>query len=299
MSSEPKPQPSPQPERRLGGAGDPSTRRPGPVRDGEAGAAELARTLGYDPDDPATWPGNALEVPAASAAGSATMDAWADEPVTLTDAKMMRALAHPVRMALLELLSFRETLTATQASEALGESPANCAFHLRTLAKYGFVGEAGGGKGRERPWTLVNRNVALTTNQPDPRAALAAGELGRLWLERWIDRARRVFGSPNQVPGWDEASGWSNSHVFLTPDEASRLMVEMRWMLNRYKPRLTDPALRPDGALPVEWAIFAAPVPSELSDPGPATRPDAPDVADAPDAPDVADGPDGADTDPQ
>ena len=34
----------------------------------------------------------------------------------------------------------------------LGESPANCAFHLRTLAKYGFVEEAGGGRGRERPW---------------------------------------------------------------------------------------------------------------------------------------------------
>jgi hypothetical protein len=33
----------------------------------------------------------------------------------------------------------------------LGESPANCAFHLRTLAKYGFVEEAGDGRGRERP----------------------------------------------------------------------------------------------------------------------------------------------------
>ncbi len=71
----------------------------------------------------------------------------------------MRALAHPVRMALLELFAYHETLTATQASELLGESPANCAFHLRTLAKYGFVREAGGGKGRERPWTLTSRTV--------------------------------------------------------------------------------------------------------------------------------------------
>jgi hypothetical protein len=28
-------------------------------------------------------------------------------------------------------------------SEMLGESPANCAFHLRTLAQYGFEEEAG------------------------------------------------------------------------------------------------------------------------------------------------------------
>jgi hypothetical protein len=208
-----------------------------------------------------------------------------EQPVKLTDAKAMRAVAHPLRMALLELFAYRETLTATQASEALGESPANCAFHLRTLAKYGFVREAGGGKGRERPWALVNRRMRITTDQPDPQAAVAADELGRLWLERWIDRARRVYGSDNKVPGWEEASGWSSSHVFLTPDEAIRLSDEMRRILQPYEGRLADPSLRPDGALPVEWAIFAAPVTSELPDPGPVTGPDGPDPAGSPDAP--------------
>jgi hypothetical protein len=49
----------------------------------------------------------------------------------------MRALAHPLRVALIEASSQAETrtLTATEASDLLGESPANCAFHLRTLAK--------------------------------------------------------------------------------------------------------------------------------------------------------------------
>ena len=190
-----------------------------------------------------------------------------DEPLRLTDAKAMRAMAHPVRMALLELLSYRETLTATQASEELGESPANCAFHLRTLAKYGFVREAGGGKGRERPWTLTSRNVTLTTQQPDPRAALAANELGRLWFERWVDRARRSYGPAERVPGWEEASGWSNRHVFLTPDETSRLRGDISRLLLRYEDRLADPSLRPEGALPVEWTVFAVPVASELPAP--------------------------------
>jgi predicted transcriptional regulator len=190
-----------------------------------------------------------------------------DEPLRLTDAKAMRAVAHPVRMALLELLSYRETLTATQASEALGESPANCAFHLRTLAKYGFVREAGGGKGRERPWTLTSRSVTITTRQPDPQAALAADELGRLWFERWVDRARRSYGPAERVPGWEEASGWSNRHVFLTPDETTRLRGDISRLLLSYEDRLADPALRPDGALPVEWTVFAVPVASELPTP--------------------------------
>ena len=294
MSSEPKPQPSPAPRPRPRRSGDPAPARPDPARYGAPGAAELAGALGYDPDDPATWPGDAPAVPAGPAAGTVAGAGAAevpagDDPVRLTDAKAMRALAHPLRMAILELFSVRETLTATQASDALGESPANCAFHLRTLAKYGFVREAGGGRGRERPWALANRSLTLTTNQPDPQAALAADELTRLWLDRWVDRTRRVFRSRTEVSGWDEASGWTNSHVFLTPDETRRLRGEMRRMLNPYEDRLTDPALRPDGALPVEWTIFASPVP-ELAEPaeqGP--RRDDPGArrSDGPDSPDV------------
>jgi hypothetical protein len=207
--------------------------------------------------------------PAAGAetTGTGAAEAPADgDADTLTDAKAMRALAHPLRMAILELFQVRETLTATQASEVLGESPANCAFHLRTLAKYGFVREAPGGRGRERPWALANRSMTLTTNQPDPQAALAAGELGRLFLERWIGRARRAYGSRNEVPGWEEAAGWFNSCVFLTPEETSRLRKEVSRLVKRYEDRLTDPALRPAGALPVEWTVFASPLP-ELAEP--------------------------------
>lgn len=192
--------------------------------------------------------------------GQGGTETGADEPSILTDATGMRAMAHPVRMALLELFGTRETLTATQASEALGESPANCAFHLRTLAKYGFVKEAGGGRGRERPWMLASRNVRITTELPDPQAALAAGELGRLMFERWVERTRRVQGSATPLPGWERATGWTRSHVFLTAGETEELMEKMRQMLDKYTDRLADPARRPDGARPVEWALFATPV---------------------------------------
>jgi predicted transcriptional regulator len=152
----------------------------------------------------------------------------AEELSVLTDATGMRAMAHPVRMALLELFGCHETLTATQASEALGESPANCAFHLRTLAKYGFIKEAGGGRGRERPWALASRNVRITTELPDPQASLAAGELGRLMFERWVERTRSTQGNVTPLPGWEQATGWTRSHLFLTADETEGLMEQMR-----------------------------------------------------------------------
>jgi hypothetical protein len=183
-----------------------------------------------------------------------------NDPVPLADPLAMRALAHPVRLALIELLAVLDTVTATQASELLGESPANCAFHLRTLAKYGFVEEAGGGRGRERPWKAADRDISITSVHADPQAALAADALGRFWLEQWIEHARQVFGSNTYVPGWEHATGWSRRGVFLTPEEAQDLMRQMRNLLTPYEPRKSDPSLRPAGALPVEWTIFDAPV---------------------------------------
>src|ERR1051326_5509959 len=75
----------------------------------------------------------------------------------LRDPQAFRALAHPLRLTLIELLTREGSLTATEAAELTGESPASCSFHFRQLAKYGFVEDAGGGHGRERPW---RRSVA-------------------------------------------------------------------------------------------------------------------------------------------
>lgn len=61
-------------------------------------------------------------------------------------------MAHPLRMKLDQLLSVHGPMTATKLSELVDESPANCSYHLRTMAKWGFIEEAGGGKGRERIW---------------------------------------------------------------------------------------------------------------------------------------------------
>ena len=66
----------------------------------------------------------------------------------------MRALAHPLRVALLEVMRRDGAITATRAAELLDESPGNMSWHLQTLAKYGFVEETGDGRGRSRPRRL-------------------------------------------------------------------------------------------------------------------------------------------------
>jgi len=180
----------------------------------------------------------------------------------LTDPTAMRAMAHPMRMALLELLEAAPTLTATQASEALGESPANCAFHLRTLAKYGFVREAGGGKGRERPWTRVHQQISLdTSEQPDRQARLAATRLTQVWQERTLERIRRAFTVESWPDDWGQAVRASDSTRYLTAAELIEVTDEFRAIIDRYTGRLKDPASRPSGALPVSIAFYAFPMP--------------------------------------
>ena len=186
--------------------------------------------------------------------------------LNLTDPKAIRALAHPVRWALLEALSQAGTLTATQASEMLGESPANCAFHLRTLAKYGFVEEAGGGRGRERPWRRLYDSMSWRTRQDDPQASQAAEALDQVWLDTSLARARRSLTSMGSWPKrFTETLGGSTVRLYLTPEEADELYAEMRKAFerlsgpDRYRER-TDPDKRPGDAVPVEFVLLGYPV---------------------------------------
>jgi predicted ArsR family transcriptional regulator len=185
------------------------------------------------------------------------------EPMRITDPTVMRALAHPVRMALIELFGVHDTLTATQASEALGESPANCAFHLRTLAKYGFVEEAGGGRGRERPWKASKKSlrIRLSSSELDSeQAQVAAGALEQVWHDRLLARIRDVFANRRWSPEWEDAAGSTTTLTFLTPEELQTVQDEIGAILARHwDDRRRDPAQRPAGALPVEIVSFAYP----------------------------------------
>jgi len=97
-------------------------------------------------------------------------------PRTVTDAQTLRALAHPVRIALLEELIVSGPLTATEVGERIGESPTTCSFHLRQLARYGFVEEAGAAPGRGgSPRSASPLPRAATTPRPSlPPACCSA-----------------------------------------------------------------------------------------------------------------------------
>ncbi len=187
---------------------------------------------------------------------------------------MMRALAHPLRVALIEAIGRADsrTLTATEASELLGESPANCAFHLRTLAKYGFLEEAGGGRGRQRPWRLRFRSIELAPPWQDQETRLAAEAAASIWIDRWLARARdrlmRMLGYPAD---WQAAAMASQRDLYLTAQEAKDLGEDMHQLLEPYQDRRENPSRRPAGSLRYEVLVFGYPLtdPPALADSAP------------------------------
>ncbi|MFB7663285.1 helix-turn-helix domain-containing protein [Kitasatospora sp. NPDC056138] len=179
----------------------------------------------------------------------------------LSDPRAMRALAHPTRIALLEALAKREPLTATEAAELTGESPTNCAFHLRTLAKYGFVEEAGGAPGRRRPWRLKHIGFSVDNTHEDAETSHAAEALAGLLWDTWLGRAGAVNARRAGFEGaWRQVTGGYQNVAHMTPDEAEELAADLARLLDRYRNRLVDPALRPADSLPVELLLFTYPL---------------------------------------
>jgi DNA-binding transcriptional ArsR family regulator len=181
--------------------------------------------------------------------------------VPITDPRRIRALAHPIRLALLEALLIAGSLTATRAAERIGESPTTCSFHLRQLAKYGFVEEAGGGPGRNRPWRVTNLGHSFQAGQGGAEHVVAAEALERAVIDRHLNRLEGWLRTRHSFPEeWRGAAGITQSLLYVTPAELDALRKELMELLLRHADRFRDRSRRPPDAVPVELIAFAYPL---------------------------------------
>lgn len=186
----------------------------------------------------------------------------------LTDPLELRALAHPVRIRLLSAVGTRGTLTATEAVEFVGGSPASCAYHLRTLGKYGFIEDAGGKSRRERPWRLTQAGYSWNEQAEDTEERIVARALSDVIHGEWFENIRRYRAASDRYPAdVREVSGGSEIVLFATPAEVARVQGEIRAVLAPFKERAADPALRPPGHTALEMIVFTHP-----AEPPPAPR---------------------------
>jgi DNA-binding transcriptional ArsR family regulator len=179
----------------------------------------------------------------------------------VNDPKTFRALTHPVRLALLEALSLEGPLTATAAGELIGESPTTCSFHFRQLAKYGFVEEADTGPGRLRPWKIVNVGMRWSDITEDPETSVAAKSLERMVFDRALSRLSSYMSTKASFPKvWQEASQNVETILWVTPTELDDANNAILAIFNRFRDRISDASVRPEGSLPVEALMFTYPI---------------------------------------
>ncbi|HTB09465.1 MAG TPA: helix-turn-helix domain-containing protein [Acidimicrobiales bacterium] len=179
----------------------------------------------------------------------------------LTDPSTIRALTHPVRLALLEVLATEGALTATEAGELIGESPTTCSFHFRQLEKYGFTEVAATGPGRQRRWKIAQLGMNFSDTTDDAELNIAATGLSRLVTDRAIARMQQFQDTKSNFPKeWQEVSESTEAVLFVTPSELAELNEQVLAVLMRYHSRLTEIDQRPEGSLPVEVLVFRYPV---------------------------------------
>jgi DNA-binding transcriptional ArsR family regulator len=153
------------------------------------------------------------------------------DPATdlILEPRMLRGLAHPLRMRLRAELIEHGPATASQLAARVGESSGATSYHLRQLAAYGFVvDEPGRGNGRERYWRAAHRMVTFDMPRPGSPGHEVGAEylraVARLYAERIIRFADGIEAAPEVLGAqWADAADITNWILDLDPAEAAAL----------------------------------------------------------------------------
>jgi len=204
--------------------------------------------------------GAATTAEVAEAAGGKPAGTPAAEPLHITNPRILRALAHPARIAILEHLVLDGPATATQCADVAGLSPSACSYHLRALARFGFIEPDPGSAadGRQRPWRSRVSAISYGDPEASPAALAAEHTLTRL-VQQGMDEIRdRYHERETQYPSaWRAAAGLGRDVLHVTPAELIEVKDRVLAELSRF--RRLDPADRPPGALRVQAVVDMVP----------------------------------------
>jgi DNA-binding transcriptional ArsR family regulator len=177
----------------------------------------------------------------------------------------LAALAHPVRLDLMNYLMSSGPATASRCSRAVRDTPSNCSYHLRVLARHGLVepvepAEAGGSAdGRERPWRAIVTGFGVDDEAADPEQAAAFAAIA---MQRDQRLAREYLARRDQLePGWAAASGLNTYTLRMTAAELTGLTGQLDALIRPYlAPTRVD---APAGSQLVHLGVHAFPLEAE------------------------------------
>lgn len=153
------------------------------------------------------------------------------------DSGALRALAHPVRVRLYDILSQQGPQTASTLAAMTGESSGSTSYHLRALAKHDLIREVPDrGTARERWWERPSGGVSFpgpdTLRTPAGRAAsqVVMGE----FLERRHEQLMRFVGSTlrDELDPWAENALITSATVSLTVEQLAEVNARIQRVID-------------------------------------------------------------------
>jgi DNA-binding MarR family transcriptional regulator len=161
-------------------------------------------------------------------------------------------------------LCARGPATASELARRFGESTGATSYHLRQLARHGFIEEdPGRGTLRERYWRVPPGANRFTTPEMMREAPAATREATRLVLGEWhrgrVERLEHWQATMDTWPlAWADASLELTGHTRLTAEELAEFSAELRALVTRWSDRVRG--LEGDDRYDVELQIHAFPL---------------------------------------
>lgn len=153
------------------------------------------------------------------------------------DSGALRALAHPLRVRMYDILSQYGPQTASSLAEMLGESSGSTSYHLRALAKHELIRErADQGTGRERWWERPEGGVTFASPEvlktPAGRAAsqIVMTEFLRGRQDQLMDFVNRGF--VGEEEHWQDGTLISTATTRLTPEQSRELGLKIMALID-------------------------------------------------------------------
>ena len=155
----------------------------------------------------------------------------------MTDVRMLRGIAHPMRNRILEEMSAGGPMRAADVAERLGIPANQASFHLRQLAKYGLVEDAPelARDGRDRVWRVTYES-GLSVNLDDLAVQDGGKAAVTVFRKQWTADAHAAIDRADRPDRQQDAMVAVSTHaVRLTKEEARALAKEISDLVDGWR----------------------------------------------------------------